>query len=40
MGGGRPFESKSYDAGTFEGSNDFGDMATEWRDELIRHRKK
>ena len=30
-GGGQPFESESYDNGTFEGLNQFGDMVTEWR---------
>ena len=34
-GGGQPYESTDYDDGTFIGGNKFGDMATEWRDEVI-----
>ena len=41
-GGGAPFTSKKYDEGTFEGANEFGDIATEYRDkklaELRRHK--
>ena len=31
-GGGAPFDSKKYDEGTFDGFNQFGDMATDYRD--------
>ena len=38
-GGGQPYESTDYDDGTFTGGNEFGDMATSWRDELIAEMK-
>ena len=31
-GGGAPYESKVYDENRFEGFNQFGDMATKYRD--------
>ena len=34
-GEGQPYESKEYDDGTFTGGNQYGDMATSWRDEII-----
>ena len=34
-GGGQPFESDAYDNGTSKGLNEFGEMATTWRDEQI-----
>ena len=39
-GGGRPFESSTYDDDTFEGFNVFGDELTQWRDEQIALRAK
>ena len=34
-GGGEPFSSKKYDDGTFTGNNEFGDIATEYRDKKL-----
>ena len=34
-GGGEPFSSKKYDDGTFGGNNEFGDIATEYRDKKL-----
>ena len=38
-GGGAPFESTKYDDGTWEGFNQFGDLATRHRDEKLKERK-
>ena len=35
-GGGAPFDSKKYDEGTFDGFNQFGDMATGYRDQKLK----
>ena len=37
-GGGAPFESTLYDTGKFTGKNEFGDLATGYRDQKIRER--
>ena len=34
-GGGEPFTSERYDDGTFRGNNEFGDIATEYRDKRL-----
>ena len=34
-GGGEPYSSKKYDDGTFRGNNEFGDIATEYRDKKL-----
>ena len=38
-GGGAPFESPIYDEGKFDDFNQFGDMATNYRDEKLNQQK-